>query len=355
MKDNVKLIKVLSDSGRILATFLIALILGGIFLAVLGQNPIEAYVVIFSKAFNGFDQVLRRMTPLMLTGLAVAIPLKTGMLNMGGEGQIAAGSLVGALVGAYLPLPGGIHPIVCLIAAGIAGGFIALIPAFLKVKFGAGEVVTSIMLNYVIIYLIRYLTMYPLRASANMPQTADVLGTAMLARPVIGDQWSWGLFIALGICVIMQFFLEKTKKGLELKSAGLSPLTAKYQGINIKALSMVGMVIGGTLAGMGGTLEILGGKYAYLDGYFDNYGFDGVAICYMAKGNPIVIILTSFVISVIRVGAAALDRRTNISVFFSVALYGVIIILLVSPNLIDIIMNFIKKIFVKKSKIKEEV
>ena len=354
MKDNMKFKKFLGDAGRIVAAFLIALIIGGIFLAFLGQSPIEAYIVIFSKAIDGFDQVLRRMTPLMLTGLAVAIPLKTGMLNMGGEGQIAVGALIGALVGAYVPLPGIIHPIVCMIAAAIGGGIAALIPAFLKVKFGSGEVVTSIMLNYVIMYIIKYLTMYPLRASNNMPQTADVLDSAVLARPGQGQQWAWGLFIALGICFLMQFFLEKTNKGLELKSAGLSPLTSKYQGINIRTLSLLGMVIGGALAGVGGTLEVLGGKYAYLDGYFDNYGWDGVAICYMAKGNPIVVILTSFIISVIRVGAAALDRKTNISVFFSIALYGVIIILLVSPHLIQIIIDFFKKRFAPKETAKEE-
>lgn len=336
--------------GSVAVVSVFALIIGGLFLLSQGCSPIEAYAVMFSKAFSSFDQVLRRMTPLMLTGLAVAIPQKTGMINLGGEGQIAMGGIAAALAGAYLILPYGLHPIVCIIFAGAAGALVAWLAAFLRTRFGAVEAVTTIMINYVITYILSYLTMYPLRASENLQQTASILATAQIAQPIEGQQWSWGLLVAIAICVIAKFFMDRTTVGLELKSAGLSPKTAQFQGVNVHRMAILSMVIGGAMAGIGGSLEVLGGKQAYVHEYFVNYGWDGVAISYMANGNPAGIIVTSFLISLIRVGAISLDRKTNISIYFSVALQGIIIIFMVSPYLIKLINDKARALFPKKDK-----
>ena len=314
----------------------IALILGGVFLLTQGASPIESYAVIFSKAFTSFDTVLRRATPLILTALAVAVPQKTGMLNLGGEGQIIAGGLVAALAGAYVCLPVGIHPIFCILTGAAAGGAVSWISAILRTKFNATEAVTTIMINSVISYLVAYLTMYPLRASETLPQTAKILDTAVIDQPIDGQDWFWGLLIAIGIAVFIKFMMDRTAFGLELKSAGLSPLTAKFQGININRMSILSMVIGGALAGIGGSLEILGGKHAFLNDYFLNYGWDGVVVSYMSGGNPIGIIFGSLVMAVIKVGAAALDRKTGISIYFTVALQGIIIVLMVCPHMIKL-------------------
>ena len=323
--------------GSVALASVFALALGGLFLWSQGCSPLNAYEVMFSKALHSIDQVLRRMTPLMLTGLAVAIPQKTAMINLGGEGQIAIGGLIAALVGAYVILPFGIHPIVSIILAAAAGGAVAWLAAYLRVKFGAVEVVTTIMINYLITYALSYLTMYQLRASDNLQQTATILKTAQIAQPIQGQQWSWGLLVAIGICVAAKLFMDRTTVGLELKAAGLSPMTAKFQGVNINKMATLSMVIGGAMAGIGGSLEVLGGKHAYVHEYFINYGWDGVAISYMANGNPLGIIVTSFLISILLVGAISLDRRTGVSIYFSVALQGIIIIFMVSPYLITLI------------------
>lgn len=341
--------------GRIALACVLALVLGGLFLMTQGHSPFESYGVIFSKAFASFDQVLRRMTPLMLTALAVAIPQKTGMLNLGGEGQIIIGSLAAALVGAYLGLPAGLHPIVCILAAAIAGGAAAWIAAVLRTKFHATEAVTTIMLNSVISYTVTYLTMYPLCASSTLPQTKTILESAEIWQPVSGHQWSIGLFIAIILCIIVKFVMDRTPFGLELKSAGLSPLTAKFQGVNIKRMALLSMVLGGALAGVGGSLEILGGKHAYLNEYFLNYGWDGVAVSYMAGGNPIGIIFASLVMAIIRVGATALDRRTGISIYFTVALQGIVIVLMVCPHLIQLMSKKFARVFHHRKKDSEEV
>lgn len=323
----------------------IALLLGSLFLLSQGASPIESYGVIFSKAFSSFDTVLRRATPLILTALAVAVPQKAGMLNLGGEGQIIIGALVSSLVGAYIALPYGLHPIICILAGAAAGVAVALISAILRTRFNATEAVTTIMINSVIMYLVAYLTMYPLRASDTLPQTEKILPTAEIPKLIDGQDWSLGLLIAIGIAILIKFIMDNTAFGLELKSAGLSPLTAQFQGVNIKRLAILSMVIGGALAGTGGSLEILGGKHAFLNDYFLNYGWDGVAVSYMSGGNPVGIIFASIIMAVIRVGAAALDRKTGISIYFTVALQGIIIVLMVCPYLIQLIQEKIKHWF----------
>lgn len=339
---SVKLKGQLIDFSYSLIAIVLALIVGGIFLAMLGVNPFEAYWIIFSKASSSFGQILRRATVYICTGLAVAIPAKTGALNMGGEGQVAAGALTAAVLGSAIALPMGVHPLVCALGGMIVGAVLASIPAFMKVRFGSSEVVAGIMMNFIAMYLLQYLTMYPFRGSDTSPQTAEVFETAKIARVLQGGQWSYGLFIAIGLCLLFAFIMNRTRFGLEMKSAGLNPLAAKYQGINISRMSVLGMVIGGMLAGVGGSLEVLGGRYLYLDTYFADYGYDGIAVSYLAHNNPVGIILTALLISMLKVGAVALDRQTSISIYYVSALQGIIITLLVSPYVVQLILEKFK-------------
>jgi simple sugar transport system permease protein len=339
----VKLKGQLTDLSFTLISTALALIVGGIFLAVLGANPFDAYGIIFSNSIANFGQVLRRATVYICTGLAVAIPMKTGAFNMGGEGQVAAGALAAAVIGSTLAAPLGIHPIICILGAMIVGAALASISAFMKAKFGSSDVVTGLMVNYIVLYLLQYLSQYTFRGSSNSAETAVVLDTAKIARVFPGAQWSYGLFIAIGLCIVFALIMSRTRFGLEMKSAGLNPLASKFQGVNIKAMSIIALVIGGAIAGLGGSLEVLGGRYQYLDSYFKNYGYDGIAVSYMARNNPIGIIISALVISILKVGAIALDRQTIISSNYIIALQGIVITLLVSPFVVQMIMEKFKR------------
>lgn len=329
------------DALYVLLSIVIALIVGGIFLLVTGNNPFQAYIIMFSKAFDSFGQVLRRATVYILTGLAVALPIRSGIINMGGEGQVAAGALAAAVLGSAVMLPFGVHPIICMIGAMITGAVLAFIPAVIKTKFGSSDVVAGIMLNYIIQYLLQYLSMYTFRGSPNSAQTAEVFDSARIAR-ITGEQWGYGLFIAIGMCVLLHFIMNRTRAGLEMQSAGLNRLAACYQGVNVNRMAVLAMILGGAMAGLGGSLEVLGGRYLYLDTYFANYGYDGIAVSYMARNNPILIIITAIFISMLKVGALALDRQTNVSIHFSTALQGIFIVLLVSPYIVEAIVNKLK-------------
>lgn len=333
----------LIDVVHVVVSVLLALFIGGLFLIILGYNPIQAYRVMAVKPFSSFDIVLRNSTMYMLSGLAVAVPVKSGVINMGGEGQVAAGAFVAAIIGSSVILPSGLHPAVCLLGAALVGALLSSISAIMKLKFGASEVVTGIMINYIVIYVLSYLAMYPFRASEWAPETARISQTAEIARVGDNSQWSYGLFFALAICFLSSFLLKRTRIGLELKSTGFNPLASKFQGINIKAMALLAMAIGGAMAGFAGAVEVLGGKYLYQDAYFTNVGFDGIAVAYMARNNPIAVIITSIFISTLKVGAGALDRQVGVSAYFSIALQGLIIAFLVSPYLVRSLFEKIKK------------
>jgi ABC-type uncharacterized transport system permease subunit len=340
----------LLDLVYVLISILLALVVGGIFLLILGSNPIEAYYIMFQKAFVSFGAILRRMTIYLLSGLAVAIPVKSGMFNMGGEGQIAAGAMTAAMLGSALALPAGIHPVVCMLGAILVGALLSSISALMKLKFGSSEVVTGIMLNYIVMYILQYLSMYPFRGSPNSAQTAEILETAKIPRLAEGSQASYGLFIALGCCLLFAFIMNRTRFGLELKSAGFNRLAASYQGVRVGVMSVLSMAIGGGLAAMAGAVEVMGGRYLYLDAYFTNYGFDGIAVAYMARNNPLAVIVTAFFLSTLKVGAVALDRQAGVSVYFAIALQGIIIALLVSPYLVESVFNRIRQKRLAKEK-----
>lgn len=325
----------LKELARILFSILLALVLSSIFLIFLKASPFEVYSVMAQKAIKSFDLVLRRSMILMLSGLAVAIPLKSGMFNMGGEGQIVAGGLVAAVVGGMdLGLPKGIHMVLAIAAALICGMMLSGFSAFLSFKRNVNEVISTIMMNSIVGYIATWLVMNPFRGSEFSPSTTQVLDSARIPG-FKGLEFSWGLFVALGICILTWFFLERTPKGLELKAAGLNPVTARYQGVNITTMGMLGMVLGGAAAGLGGALEVLGGSFVYTDEMFLQYGYDGIAIAFMAGNNPLGIIISSVFMSMVRIGSLVVSRKTGVSTYYVSIFQGLIIALLVVPALFD--------------------
>ena len=329
---------------------LLACVLGGIILTLLGYDAPQAYGIVVSSTAKQFDSVLQRATPLMLSALAVAIPLKAGMFNLGGEGQLAAGAFVAAILGSRLSLMPGAYQIVCILAAMAVGFLMGLIPAWLKNKFGAQEIVVTLMLNYIIGYILEYLTLYPFNGDPTRPQTATIEEAAKIPKIAAGQQWSAALFFSIAMCFLVMFMMQRTNFGLELRSAGLNPSASNFLGINVQTMGLLGMAIGGAFAGAGGAVEVLASKYSYLHGYFDNYGFDGVVIAYMAGGNPIGIIFTSIVMAIIKIGTQSLERKMGISTYFNLLLQGIIIVFLVSPDCIDSITGAGKRLLCRRKR-----
>lgn len=306
----------------------------------------DIFRAMLEKALNGFDSVLRRAMILMLSGLAVAIPMKSGVLNMGGEGQLLFGALIAGAVGSTdLGLPAGVHMVVAVLAAALTGMALAAIPALLSTYRGASEVVVSIMMNSILSLIATWMVMNPFKGSPYSPKTADVLPTARIPGFGPSVDFSWGLVASVLLCIAAWVFLERTPKGLALKSSGLNATTSKYQGINTKMMGLLGMLLGGAMASTGGAFEVLGGYGHFMDGIFVNFGYDGVAIAIMAHNNPIGIIFSAIFISMIRVGSLVISRRTGLSTYYVTVLQGFIIALLVVPYLAEMVFGGLGKLF----------
>jgi len=219
-----------------------ALAAGAVFIAGIGENPLEIYALLFREAFGtgyGLGQTLFRATPLLFTGLAVALAFRAGLFNIGVEGQMYLGGFAAALVGAYVPLPGALAAVAAVLAAGLAGGLWGAIPGVLKARFGAHEVINSIMLNFIAFSLVSWaghglfqtatVRTREVAAGATLPRL-DTLLPAMRGAPVNAS-----LLIGLVLAVAVALLLFRTRLGYELRALGLNAPAAEYGGIAIGA------------------------------------------------------------------------------------------------------------------------
>lgn len=340
-----KLAKYREITFATLITIFLGFLIGALSLRMAGYNPLGAYDLMFSKILGNFGQVIGKATPLIFTGLAVAMPYSVGMINLGAEGQMVAGAFVGALAGAYIPgLPALIHIPLCILLGGLMGMLLALLCGWLKFKLGANEVVTTVMLNSVIIYICEYLSNGPLNGVPSQPQTKIILDSARIGKFRSTDNWSYAIFIALAFAVAVWIFIRKTVMGYKVRSSGLNPIASSYKGINITVSSLLAMALGGALAGVGGVCEALSVRYSYYHGFLTNYGYTGMGVALIAWSHPLAIIPSAAFLSAIRVGGLALDRQTDIPSHFIWILQGSMIMILGARGIMDKLSGYFSKI-----------
>ncbi len=282
-----------------------AFALGGVIVLLMGDSPLAVYELFFSSAFGsleGLSYTLFYATPLIFTGLAVSIAFRCGLLNIGAEGQLTVGAFAAAWTGFTLTgLPSVALVPACILSAMLAGGLWAAVPGFLKSRFGAHEVINTIMMNFIAAGLVSYLTQYHYREPGDpILQTQEIAPGAHLARlhhliPAIPERipLSLSFFIALLACAAVYVFLWKTKWGYELRAVGSSPTAAEYGGINVPRNIVLAMIISGALAGLVATSEVLGYRHRYYDGFSPGYGFTGIAVALLGRNHPVGIVLAA--------------------------------------------------------------
>jgi simple sugar transport system permease protein len=317
-----------------------AFIVGGILIILIGDNPFTAYALLFSSALSwpvGIGYTLFYATPLIFTGLAVALAFRCGLLNIGAEGQLYVGAFAAAWVGIELGgifirspggdivnspianLPGALLIPLCFIAAIGAGAVWGAIPGVLKARFGSHEVINTIMLNFIAVELSSYFTQYhykvpgdPIMQSAEISQSAHI---ARLGRFIPGmPDWiplNLSFLLALLCCLLVYLFLWQTKWGYELRATGNNPTAAEYGGISVRKQIIIAMTISGALAGMVGINEVLGYRYRYYDGFSDNYGFTGIAVALLGRNHPIGVILSALLFAILQRGGIPIDAFTE--------------------------------------------
>jgi len=273
--DNLKSSKYSNLRSSVVNSFfalVFSLVLGAVFIWVTGYSPFETYKAIFGLSFStikGFALTLSQATPLMFTGIAFALAYKVKMINTGAEGQLYAGAMAAALVGAYVTnLPGIVHIPLALLVAFIAGGIIAGLVAIARVYTGASEIILTLMLNNVIILFTSYLANGPLKPEGSgVGQTERIADSARLMRLVPQTQLTIALLIVIAVAIIIQFMLDRTVFGYELKVTGNNRRAAEVAGINVSKISILTFALSGAIAGMGGAAMVLGVNYRFIEGF----------------------------------------------------------------------------------------
>ncbi|HEY9623628.1 MAG TPA: ABC transporter permease [Crinalium sp.] len=257
-----------------------------------------------------FANTLVAAIPLIFTGLALALGFRTGVFNIGAAGQFLLGATCAVFVGYAIPLPPVIHPLAALIAGALGGALWGAIPGFLKARFGSHEVINTIMLNYLAYFLQDWLVKNPMKdPSPTIVRTPEILNSAILPR--FYDRLHVGLFLALFTAVLVGWLLTKTTLGFELRTVGSNPDAARYAGMKLGRLTVLGMALSGALAGLGGAVQILGVDHAMPVLYTSDYGFDAIPVALLGQNQPIGVVLSALLFGALRNGSDLMQLRSG--------------------------------------------
>lgn len=295
---------------------LLAAVVGDLLILSFGQSPGAVFKLLLDGTWGnayGFGQVLYKATTLVFTGLAVGLGLRAGLFNIGAESQLAAGGFCAALVG--MLLPAGIPSLVCLpiffLAAALGGGAVGAVPGVLKAKFGAHEVIVTIMLNFVVLALLNYLT----SAKVHVPDTLHTPELKSGALPRLsqmfpafqGSAANATILLALAVAVAMGWYLFRTRRGFELRAVGLQPRAAEYAGVHVAGVTWRALAISGAIAGLGGLNYVLGYKHYYEEGFATGAGFLGIAVALVGRNHPLGIVLAALLFATLSQGGLAVN------------------------------------------------
>jgi simple sugar transport system permease protein len=290
--------------------------------------------------WNGVINTAVASSPLILGGLAVGLGFKAGLFNIGAQGQFLMGALGAAWIGASVAtLPAPIAMVIGLVAGAFIGFAWGFVPGFLKAFTGAHEVVTTIMLNYISLFVIAYIVTGPLRvAGASFARTADV-GAAALPI-LVGRNGHVGVLIAVALVPIIYWLLWRTKLGFEIRAVGANPEAARYAGMGPRRLTILTMGLSGGLAGLAGGIEILGITHYLPIGYGTTVGFDAIAVALLGRSHPVGILAAAILFGAMRAGGQLMQIQAGIPVEIVDVLQGVILFFLAA----DIIVRRILRI-----------
>ncbi|MBU0495689.1 MAG: ABC transporter permease [Chloroflexi bacterium] len=338
----------------VLAVFT-ALVIGAILIWLSTGDPfkiVQAYwglLVGSLGSTKAISETIVWATPYIFAGLAVALAFKCGLFNIGAEGQLLIGSLTSVWVAYALPhvvgleIPAIIHIPLCL-AAGVLGGLVwGAIPGILKAKTGGHEVINTIMMNYIALYLTNFLLAGPMMdpdPNNAVAQTEMIALTARMPRLIPWDpnlRVHWGSILAIAVAIGVWWFLYKTTWGFEIRTVGTNPDAAKYAGISVTRNIVLAMALSGALAGIAGAVEVIGLNYYHTPGFSAGYGFDSIAIALLGKTHPIGVIPAALLFGALRNGATEMQFLTQIPVDIISVIQSLILLFVAAPEIIRLI------------------
>lgn len=334
---------------------LIALFVGGIIIYIRGVNPFVAYFEMFKSSlyqsspkfpFNGLAKTLVYATPLIFSSLSVMIAFKAGMFNIGVQGQLVAGGLgaviAGTMINSYLDPFGITNILITLILASTFGFIWAAVAGLLKSRFNINEVISTIMLNYIMVNLQRYLInpidgvlKDPTQSSNISRKVFEATRLPLFFYKYTKQNLNLGFIIAIILVFLLYYFFTKTKLGYEIQAVGFNSTSAENAGINPRYIAFIAMGIAGAIAGLGGAERVLGGaaEYRFTDLIMGEYGFTGLAIALLGKNNPFGIFIASIFYASLEIGGQTLQRKFELDKEIVFIIQALIIILVAAENL----------------------
>ena len=304
---------------HILLSILLGFLVGAIFLAVMGLSVGEAYgrLITSVTSLKGFSYVIVYSIPYIVVGLSVAFSFKTGVFNIGAEGQFVVGSMAAAVVGILI---GGLPKILliplCFLAAMLAGAIWGVIVGFLKTKWGINEVLSMIMFNWIAFYLSNFIAGMPAihsdgtaEATKNISANAStLLPKEMINSLGLAPTANWGILVAIAMTILVWFIIEKTTLGYELKAVGANKFAAEYGGISVNRSILTALAISGALAGLGGALQLMGmGSRISIFSSQEGFGFAGIVVALIGCSNPFGVLVAGIFYGALTFGGSKLN------------------------------------------------
>ena len=338
--------KFIDASLPILAT-LAALIVGAVMLLLLKVNPIEAYKAMWEGAFgsqNAIAETLVKATPLLLVGLGICISFRGDVINIGGEGQMIVGAILGTLVGITLVDWSGWIVIPAALLVGFAGGAIwGGIPGALKAYFNVNEILSTVMMNAIAVQLMNFLLRGPMidpsqaALASKIPQTARLIDAFRLPR-WIPTRLHLGALIAVVLAVLVYILLWRTSWGYRIRAVGQNPDASKYAGIKVKNYVVLALVLSGAFAGLAGAMQVYGVNFRMItdgsaSGFTGSAGFNGIVAALFGGLHPIGTIPASILFGALLVGANKMQRVVQVPSALITALNGLVVVFVVSSEI----------------------
>ncbi len=336
-------VKLAYNAGLVLLAAFAATVVCAIVLLAIGASPLATYTTIFTGPFQdlfGISEILVRAVPLILVALGIAISFRSGIINIGAEGQIMVGILASTATALAFPhLPKAVLLPMMLLAGVVGGGLWAGIAGILRAKLGVNEILSTVMLNYIAAQFYTYLLRGPmidpgeLETGSGTPQSLRLPVEAWLSRMVPGTRLHTGLILALVLAVGVYFLLWRTTWGYRMRAAGAEPKAARYAGIHVERSLVTAMVLAGGFAGLAGAVEVAGVHHRAIENISSGYGFAGIVVALFGALHPAGIVPAAAFFGLLLVGADMTQRSAGVPANMILVLQGVIILAIVSAKM----------------------
>jgi simple sugar transport system permease protein len=341
-----------------------ALAVGAIFILLANSNPITAYGVMISGPFSssfGFSETMVRCTPLLLVGLGIIVSFRTGILNIGGEGQMLMGAVTAAAIALAFPaMPTVLLLPLVLLGGAAAGGMWGGLAGWLKARLAVNEILSTVMLNQIAaqlyLFLIRIFLIDPQEVAlgTGVPQTALLPHALWLERIIPGTRLHSGFLLAVVLAILVYIFLWRTTVGYRMRAVGAGPDAARYAGIKVERYLVLAMLLGGGFAGLAGAVEVVGVHHRALEDISAGYGFSGIVAALFGRLHPLGVIPASVLFGALILGADMMQRAVAIPSAIVLIIQGLVILFIVSADIVlrkpEILNNIFNKCFRKAVK-----